>query len=85
MPGLATPSPAGSCATVALTCAHQASRSSDVVIIRENEEDLYAGSEHQQTAEVVQCTDKLISRPLSEKIVRYGFEYLRQYGQAQSS
>ena len=27
----------------------------DVVIIRENEEDLYAGIEHQQTDEVVQC------------------------------
>ena len=34
----------------------------DVVIIRENEEDLYAGIEHQQTDEVVQCL-KLISRP----------------------
>ncbi|MFN3639882.1 MAG: isocitrate/isopropylmalate family dehydrogenase, partial [Flavobacterium sp.] len=33
----------------------------DVVIIRENEEDLYAGIEHQQTDEVVQCL-KLISR-----------------------
>ena len=32
----------------------------DVVIIRENEEDLYAGIEHQQTDEVVQCL-KLIS------------------------
>ena len=27
----------------------------DVIIIRENEEDLYAGIEHQQTDEVVQC------------------------------
>src|SRR5690606_4266856 len=27
----------------------------DVVIVRENEEDLYAGIEHQQTDEVVQC------------------------------
>lgn len=42
----------------------------DVVIIRENEEDLYAGIEHQQTDEVVQCL-KLISRPGCEKIVRY--------------
>jgi len=32
----------------------------DVVIIRENEEDLYAGIEHQQTDEVVQCL-KVIS------------------------
>jgi isocitrate dehydrogenase len=49
----------------------------DIVIIRENEEDLYAGIEHQQTDEVVQCL-KLISRPGSEKIVRYAFEYARQ-------
>jgi isocitrate dehydrogenase len=49
----------------------------DIVIIRENEEDLYAGIEHQQTDEVVQCL-KLISRPGCEKIVRYAFEYARQ-------
>lgn len=49
----------------------------DVVIIRENEEDLYAGIEHQQTDEVVQCL-KLISRPGCEKIIRYAFEYTRQ-------
>lgn len=51
----------------------------DVVIIRENEEDLYAGIEHQQTDEVVQCL-KLISRPGTEKIIRYAFEYARAYG-----
>lgn len=51
----------------------------DIVIIRENEEDLYAGIEHQQTDEVVQCL-KLISRPGCEKIVRYAFEYAKQYG-----
>ena len=51
----------------------------DVVIIRENEEDLYAGIEHQQTDEVVQCL-KLISRPGCENIVRYAFAYARQYG-----
>lgn len=51
----------------------------DVVIVRENEEDLYAGIEHQQTDEVVQCL-KLISRPGCEKIVRYAFEYAKQYG-----
>lgn len=51
----------------------------DIVIVRENEEDLYAGIEHQQTDEVVQCL-KLISRPGCEKIVRYAFEYAVQYG-----
>lgn len=50
----------------------------DVVIIRENEEDLYAGIEHRQTEEVVQCL-KLISRPGCEKIVRYAFEYAKLY------
>lgn len=50
----------------------------DVVIIRENEEDLYAGIEHQQTPEVVQCL-KLISRPGCERIVRFAFEYARAY------
>ncbi|HEY2012752.1 MAG TPA: isocitrate/isopropylmalate family dehydrogenase, partial [Bryobacteraceae bacterium] len=40
----------------------------DVVIVRENEEDLYAGIEHRQTDQVVQCL-KLISRPGCEKIV----------------
>jgi isocitrate dehydrogenase len=48
--------------------------SMDVVIVRENEEDLYAGIEYQQTAQVVHAV-KLISRPGSEKIVRYAFEY----------
>lgn len=48
----------------------------DVVIVRENEEDLYAGIEHRQTSEVYQCL-KLITRPGCEKIVRYAFEYAR--------
>lgn len=49
----------------------------DIVIIRENEEDLYAGIEHRQTDEVYQCL-KLITRPGSEKIIRYAFEYARR-------
>lgn len=50
----------------------------DVVIVRENEEDLYAGIEYQLTPEVMSCI-KLISRPGSEKIVRYAFEYARRH------
>lgn len=50
----------------------------DVVIIRENEEDLYAGIEHQQTQEVVQCL-KLITRPGCERIIRYAFEYAKSH------
>src|SRR4051812_18195192 len=49
----------------------------NVVIVRENEEDLYAGIEHRETDEVYQCL-KLISRPGSEKIVPYAFEYARR-------
>jgi isocitrate dehydrogenase len=56
----------------------------DVVIIRENEEDLYAGIEHQQTDEVVQCL-KLISKPGTEKIIRYAFEYAKVYGRKKVS
>lgn len=51
----------------------------DVIIVRENEEDLYAGIEHRQTREVSQCL-KIISRPGTEKIVRYAFEYARAHG-----
>ncbi len=51
----------------------------NLVVIRENEEDLYAGIEHQQTQEVTQVL-KLITRPGSERIVRYAFEYARAYG-----
>lgn len=49
----------------------------DMVIIRENEEDLYAGIEHRQTPEVMQCL-KLITVPGCERIIRYAFEYTRQ-------
>ncbi len=51
----------------------------DVVVVRENEEDLYAGIEHRQTQEVYQ-TLKLITRPGSERIIRYAFEYARRNG-----
>jgi isocitrate dehydrogenase len=49
----------------------------DVVIVRENEEDVYGGIEYRQTDQVTQCL-KLISRPGTEKIVRYAFEYARR-------
>jgi isocitrate dehydrogenase len=50
----------------------------DVVIVRENEEDLYAGIEYRLTPDVYECL-KLITRPGSEKIVRYAFEYARKH------
>jgi isocitrate dehydrogenase len=46
----------------------------DLVIVRENEEDLYAGIEYQHTPNVMQSI-KLITRPGSERICRYAFEY----------
>ncbi len=46
----------------------------DVVIVRENEEDLYAGIEYRVTADVTQCL-KIITRRGTERIVRYAFEY----------
>lgn len=53
----------------------------DVVVVRENEEDTYAGIEHRQTDEVTQCL-KLISRPGCERIVRYAFEYALANGRS---
>jgi isocitrate dehydrogenase len=49
----------------------------DLVIVRENEEDLYAGVEYRLSPDVYQSL-KLITRPGSEKIVRYAFEYARR-------
>jgi isocitrate dehydrogenase len=51
----------------------------NVVIVRENEEDTYAGIEYQQTADVMQCL-KIITRPGCERIVRFAFEYAVRNG-----
>ncbi|WP_051363471.1 NADP-dependent isocitrate dehydrogenase [Deinococcus murrayi] len=51
----------------------------DLVIVRENEEDLYAGIEHRQTDEVYQCL-KLVTRQGCERVIRYAFEYARAHG-----
>ena len=51
----------------------------NVVIVRENEEDVYAGIEHRQTEQVVQCL-KLVSAPGTERVIRYAFEYARANG-----
>jgi isocitrate dehydrogenase len=50
----------------------------DIVVVRENEEDLYAGVEYQLSPEMTSAL-KLISRPGTEKIVRYAFEYARRH------
>jgi isocitrate dehydrogenase len=51
----------------------------DLVVVRENIEDLYAGIEHMQTPDVAQCL-KVISRKGSEKVIRYAFELARREG-----
>lgn len=51
----------------------------DVIIVRENEEDLYSGIEYRQTTDVEQSL-KIISRPGSERIVRYAFEHATRFG-----
>ena len=51
----------------------------DLVVVRENVEDLYAGIEHMQTPGVAQCL-KLISRKGCDKIVRVAFEFARSEG-----
>lgn len=51
----------------------------DLIVVRENEEDTYAGIEHRQTDEVMQCL-KLITRPGCERIARYAFELARAQG-----
>ncbi len=66
LPGIATP---------------YSGRGVDLVVVRENVEDLYAGIEHMQTPGVAQCL-KLISRKGCEKIVRLAFELARAEGRA---
>jgi isocitrate dehydrogenase len=48
----------------------------DVVIVRENEEDLYTGIEYRQSYDVYHAL-KIITRTGSERIIRYAFEYAR--------
>ncbi|MEW5922287.1 MAG: NADP-dependent isocitrate dehydrogenase [Bacillota bacterium] len=54
-------------------------RGIDLVVVRENVEDLYAGIEHMQTPGVAQCL-KLISRKGCEKVIRLAFELARAEG-----
>ena len=51
----------------------------DILIVRENVEDTYAGIEHFQTPNVAQCL-KLITRPGSMAVIRYAFEEARKLG-----
>ena len=51
----------------------------DLVIVRENTEDLYSGLEREVVPGVVESL-KIITAAASERIARFAFEYARQYG-----
>jgi isocitrate dehydrogenase (NAD+) len=51
----------------------------DMVIFRENTEDLYSGLEHEIVPDVVTSL-KVITRTASERIANYAFEYARKNG-----
>jgi isocitrate dehydrogenase (NAD+) len=51
----------------------------NLVIVRENTEDLYAGIEHMVGEDAAE-TIKIITRKGSERIVRYAFDYARREG-----
>lgn len=53
-------------------------REIDLVVVRENTEDLYAGVEHMVGPDAAESI-KIITRRASERIVRYAFEYARQH------
>ncbi len=54
----------------------------DMVIFRENTEDLYAGLEHEVVKDVVTGL-KVITRTASERIAQYAFEYAKKNGRKQ--
>ena len=51
----------------------------DLVVVRENTEDLYAGVEHMVGADAAESI-KIITRAGSERIVRFAFDYARKHG-----
>jgi isocitrate dehydrogenase (NAD+) len=53
----------------------------DLVIVRENTEDLYAGIEHMVGEDAAESI-KIITRKGSERIVRFAFEYARRHGRS---
>ena len=58
---------------------HSKHKGVDMVIVRENEESLYAGIEYRQTRDTCHSV-KLLSRTGTELIVRYAFEYAMANG-----
>lgn len=51
----------------------------DLVVVRENTEDLYVGIEHMVGADAAEAV-KIITREASERIARFAFEYARRHG-----
>ena len=51
----------------------------DLVIVRENTEDLYAGIEHMVGPDAAESI-KIITRSASERVARFAFEYARKEG-----
>lgn len=49
----------------------------DIVVVRENTEDLYAGIEHDVIPGVAAESIRLITRQCTERLVRFAFEYAR--------
>ncbi len=54
----------------------------DLVIVRENTEDLYSGLEHEIVPGVVESL-KIITRQASTRVAEFAFEYARQHGRRQ--
>jgi isocitrate dehydrogenase (NAD+) len=52
----------------------------DLVVVRENTEGLYAGIEHDVIPDVAAESIRIITRPATERIVRFAFEYARANG-----
>lgn len=51
----------------------------DLVIFRENTEDLYAGIEHMVSEDIAESI-KIISKKASDRIVKYAFDYAKKHG-----
>ena len=56
----------------------------DIVIVRENTEDLYAGLEHTVVPGVVESL-KIITERASTRVARFAFEYARKFGRKKIS
>ena len=51
----------------------------DLVVVRENTEDLYMSIEHMVTDDIAEAV-KIITRRASERVIRYAFEYAVKHG-----